>query len=225
MLRDFESALDQNSSPDLKNSSSDEYHVRLLCQYLRGARQGFVLKKEKLSTSLAAVTQTPCFIKVALQSSDSSVRREAYTLITEMALSWESQEESFIYSRDFVRSVFKALGDKESSNYLEIMSMVVAFGRQFRNVWDLLDVKKDFYQPVSQIAFSSNQTDTTVEVNKTFLPLIAILPEKSLDMREIAHIVAGIWKGHSITGHLPKTCSTVQTTIAVRTYIYVFVSL
>lgn len=208
--------MDPNPPQDLKNSSNDEYRVRFLCQYLRGARQCFALRKKKLSASLLAVIQTPSFRKIVLQASDSGVRREAYTLITELALSWDGQEESLIYNGDFVRSVFKSLRDKEASNYVETLSMVLAVGRQFSNVWDFLHVRKDFYQPVSEVAFSSNQANATVEVNRTFLPLISIIPEKFFDIREIAHIIAAIWKGHSRTGHLPKSCSAVQGTIVVR---------
>lgn len=208
--------MDLSPPQNLKDSSNDEYHMRLLCQYLRGARQCFSLRKKRLSTSLLAVIQTPSFRKIALQASDSGVRGEAYTLITELALSWDSQEESLIYNGDFVRSVFKSLRDKEASNYAGVLSMILAVGRQFSSVWDFLDVRKDFYQPVSEIAFSSNKANATVEVNRTFLPLISIIPENIFDMREIAHIIAAIWRGHSRTGHLPKSCAAVQDTIVVR---------
>lgn len=220
MLHDFESVLHRNLSRGVKDSPADEEGVRLLCQFLRGARQCFTLKKEKLSKSLLTIVQETTFDRVALQSSDVGVRREAYMLITEMASAWEGQQDALVYKQEFIHSVFRPLKDPESNNYLEVLSMIVAFCRRFPEVWDFLNARKDFYQPVLAIARLANQSQASVEVNKTFLPLIAALPEAIFDLKEISSIIAGIWKGHNRTGHVPKTCSAVQNTVAVRASLF-----
>lgn len=204
---------------------SDDQVYSLASQYMKAAKAMFRMEQVELSTRISDIIQSAEFSHTCLHGKHEGIRREAYSLIAEMAMHWSNES---ITNVTFIQSVFKSLKGQDSQNFLDIITMIIAFGRQFENVWECVDVEKDFFKPLRRIATLINHKIALNDVNKSLLPLIALPPKEYCRVSDVSGVLRAVWKAHDESSHHAKSCATVGTTIKVCQYnntTYIFISL
>lgn len=103
-----------------------------------------------------------------LRSTDADTRRQAYSVCQSLAAF------SATLDRKFVRNVYSCLKtETEVANYAEMLSMILAFGRDAETWAAVEDQERDFHLPLRRIGSSVNESETLA---KCFLPLLAVTP-------------------------------------------------
>lgn len=208
-------AMTQGMIPQGDGGESDDQVYSLAAQYMKGAKSMFRLEKPEISARIFSIIQGGDFSIKCLHGKHQGIRREAYSLIAEMAMHWNDDSVTDVA---FIQSVFKSLKDQESRNFLDILTMIIAFGRQFGNVWECVDVERDFFKPLRRIGALINQNNSLNDVNKSMLPLIALPPREYCGVADVCHLLKAVWKAHDESSHHAKSCAVVRTTIKVCEY-------
>lgn len=196
-----------------RGTAFDDQTSALSAQYMKGAKAMFRLHSPELSARIFDIVKCEDFSNQCLHGKHPGIRREAYSLIAEMAMTWNGDTTHI--NSTFIHSVFRCLHDQESQNLLDVLTMIIAFGRQFGNVWEVIDIKQDFYKPLRRIATLVNQNNSLNDVNKSFLPLIALPPSDCCDVMQVVQLLEAIWKAHEQSSHHSKSCMLVGVTIKV----------
>ena len=199
----------------LAPENGSEYDDQAYTQYAEAAKAMFRMKKPEISAIVYNIIRDEEFSLLCLHGRHQGVRRQAYSLIAEMSMNWNNEPITDVH---FIVSVFKSLQDKESRNYLDVLTMIIAFGRAFVNVWESIDAEEDFFRPLRRIATDINQNNSLNDVNKIILPLIALPPSGCCGVVHVSGVLEAVWKAHDASSHHAKSCMTVASTIKVCTH-------
>jgi hypothetical protein len=195
-----------------QGQQSDDQAYALASQYINAAKAMLRMGHAEISARISAIIQDADFSQTCLHGKHQGIRREAYSLIAAMAMYWSGEP---ITNSVFIQSVFASLKDQDSQNFLDILTMIIAFGRQFENVWDYVDVEKDFFKPLRYIATIINQKHSLYDINKSLLPLVALPPREHCRVADVCSVLKAVWKAHEDSSHHAKSCAIVGTTIKV----------
>lgn len=171
------------------------------------------MRNHSFSKPLRDILETPCFQERCLHGKHIGLQRDAYNVVSEV--SFISDGDSARH-RQFIKSAFKTLVDCDSSNYLDMMSMVIALSKGSPGVWNMLDsVEKEFHLPLRKIARRVNQNISLIDINKTFLPMISVIPRGYCQPGQLCLLMDEVWNTHAATSHVGRSCALVQETVAV----------
>lgn len=194
---------------DVNNAVQD---CREILQHMKGADALLKMHREEVSSAVCDIIKSDEFTCLCLHGKHAGIRRESYSLVASMAMHWQGEP---LLTVPFAKSIFACLNDEDGHNYMDALAMIIAFGRMFVNVWEMIDVDVDFYQPIRRIAVSVNQNNSLIEVNRSFLPLISLIPKDHCDSKQVSCMLEALWNAHDNSSHNRKACKLVQDTIKV----------
>lgn len=209
---------------DPKKETSEQmeerYH-RMLSQVLKGMHclvksADGATKADHNATFLQGVKSAICtqsFRISCLQSSNSTVRRDSYDLITAYSLSKSRAKDLDDLMH---KSVFRCLEDEEPANVVSLFAMMIAYCRSFQRVWDCIDFERDFEAPLLRILRCSSYGSYIFDVYKSMLPLISVIPPSLLTDVFISSMIEALWDTHGTLGHNPKLCCAARQALTVR---------
>ena len=170
------------------------------------------MRNDSFSKLLGEILETSCFQAGCLHGKHIGLQRDAYNVVAEVSLVWDRDSARH---RPFIKSTFKSLVDCDSSNYLDMISMIIALSKGSPGVWSMLDsVEKEFHLPLRKIAKKVNQNNSLIDINKAFLPIISVIPRGYCRPEQICLLMDEIWNAHA-TNHVSRSCVLVQETVAV----------